>query len=155
WLAQLDELKARKETLEAALAAFVPANEKSKWSNTTPTQLQAALPDDAVLVDVLQYVCFSGGHDSAAPDEVRYAALVLRKSKPVVRIELGPAQAIDDAIEHWRRDCLYKTGPEEVAVRQQLKRLIWQPLTAHLQGCRTVLYSPDAQLAELPLTLLP
>ena len=75
-------LKQNKETLEAELAQHSQAFEtEQSIAAITPVKLQSALPADTVLIDVLEYVHFSGGHSKDAPDETRYVAFVSRRDQ--------------------------------------------------------------------------
>ncbi len=107
WLRNLDELKHHKEELEAELAKRGDLKDSQAERDITPERLQTLLPANTALVDVLKYVGFSGGYDAKNPDETRYVAFVLTKQHAVKRIELGPAQPIDELIESCRAERAY------------------------------------------------
>jgi CHAT domain-containing protein/Tfp pilus assembly protein PilF len=156
WLKELDLLKDRKETLEAELAARSHDFKSQQQADAvSPEDLQAALPEDAALVDVLEYNHYSGGHTSSAPDETRYVAFIVRGDRPVRRVDLGASTQIDDAIESCRAKSLFAADPSAGEQLEQLSKLIWEPLAPYLRGCRTVLYSPDGNLSRFPLAALP
>jgi CHAT domain-containing protein len=156
WVQRLDSLKARKETLEADLAARSQTFQSEQRSaTTTVSELQTALPADAVLVDILKYAHFFGGHDAANRDETRYVAFVVRRNRPILRINLGSALEIEAAITACREKALFTADAHSRPELKQLADLIWKPLAADVAGCRTILYSPDAELARFPLAALP
>jgi CHAT domain-containing protein len=156
WLAKLDKLKQRKETLEAELAEHSRDFKNQLAAATvTPEQLQSSLPADAALVDVLEYVQFSGGHDASAPDETRYVAFVVRRDQPIKRIDLGPVTKIDEAVDACRTKSLFETDRNATEQLKMLSALVWDPLAPYIASCRTILYSPDANLARFPLAALP
>jgi CHAT domain-containing protein len=156
WLKELDWLKDRKETLEAELAARSHDFKSQQQADAvSPEDLQAALPGDAALVDVLEYNHFSGGHTASAPDETRYVAFIVRGDRPVRRVDLGASSQIDDAIESCRAEGLFAADQSADEQLEQLSKLIWEPLAPYLRGCRTVLYSPDGNLSRFPLAALP
>ena len=156
WLAQLDNLKRRKESLEAELAER-SRDFKNQFASATvtPEQLQSSLPADAALVDVLEYVQFSGGHDASAPDETRYVAFVVRRDQPIKRIDLGGVTKIDEAVDACRAKSLFETDRNATEQLEKLSALVWDPLAPYIAPCRTILYSPDANLARFPLAALP
>lgn len=154
WVERIEELKRRKEGLEADLAAR-GHDVNSQRQTVTHEQLQAALPAETALVDLLEYVSFGGGRDKSAPDESRYLAFVTRRGRPVVRIDLGPAGPINDAVKRWREECLFATERASGDPAMLIKELVWQPLASHLTGCKTVLCSPDSDLAKFPFAALP
>ena len=156
WLEQVDELKVRKESLEADMASHSrDFRAQRETGAVTAEKLQSVLPPGTVLVDVLEYICFSATKDKSTPDEDRYAAFVVRRDQPVARIDLGPARIINDAVEHWRLHCLYGKQKSKEDHGVLLRKLIWEPLQSHLAGCDTVLFSPDSILSRLPLGALP
>jgi CHAT domain-containing protein len=82
-----------------------------------------------------------------------YLAFVLRPGQPVRRVELGPAQPIEDAINDWRRDV--KAGKSSTAAAILRKR-VWEPLAEHLPAeVETVFLAPDGALTALPWVALP
>ncbi len=155
WLRKLDELKHHKEELEAKLAKRGDLKDSQTERGITPERLQALLPPNTALVDVLKYVRFSGGHDAQTPDETNYVAFVLTKQQAVRRIELGPAQPIDELVESCRAECLFDADDKSLGRLRKLRQLIWDPIAPRVQDCQTILYSPDASLARFPLAALP
>ena len=154
-------LTERKDQLEEELtrqsAAFRAARAEAR---RTPEQLQAALPRDAALIDVLEYT-----HSSPPPErkgkmkfERRLVAFVVRPDRPIARVELGPLAPIRAAIDAWR-PILRREQPaprdEPGGPAARLRRLVWSPLEEHLAGVATVLVSPDGALGLVPLEALP
>lgn len=104
-------------------------------------------------------------------------AIVLRRDRPIVQLDLGPAVPIREAVETWHQVNLAldlgrgpgsrervrprRPGPDtrlsqdDATPEQVLRRLVWEPLVPHLDGVRTVLVSPDGALARFPLGALP
>ena len=156
WLAQVDLLKQRKETLEAELAQRSQSFKTQQEATAiTPEQLQSVLPSDTALVDVLEYVQFSGGHSKSDPDETHYVAFVVRNDRPVKRIDLGPVEPIDEAIETCRTDSLFQAEQSAAEPLRELSKRIWEPIAPYVMGCHTILYSPDGNLTRFPLSALP
>jgi CHAT domain-containing protein len=74
----------------------------------------------------------------------------------MAQLDLGAVQPITTAIDQWRLG-IHRSQPpkDQPDPGTRLRRLLWQPLEAHLQGAKTVLISPDGALARLPLDALP
>ena len=161
WKTDVARLSEQKDQLEEKLtrqsAAFRAARAEIR---RTPEQLQAALPSDAALIDVLEYT-----HLSPPPErkgelkrERRLIAFVVRPDRPIARVELGPLAPIRAAIDDWR-PILRREKPapqdEQGGPAARLRRLVWSPLEEHLAGVATVLVSPDGALGLVPLEALP
>ena len=152
-------LTEEKERLEKELSRLSAAFRKeSKTAALTPEQLRQSLPANVALVDFLEYT-----HQQPDPErkghwkrERRLTAFVVRADRAIVRLDLGAVQPIAAAIDQWR-GTLKRVRPiqGENDSAAQLRRLIWQPLEAHLDGAETVLISPDGCLARLPFAALP
>ena len=161
WRRQLADLTERKDQLEEELtrqsAAFRAARAEAR---RTPEQLQAALPRDAALIDVLEYTHFSPPPERKGEMkfEDRLVAFVVRPDRPIARVELGPLAPIRAAIDAWR-PILRREQPapqdEQGGPAARLRRLVWEPLETHLAGVATVLVSPDGALGLVPLGALP
>ena len=154
-----DKVKAlseKKEELEKELAKQIPSLNLAK---VTPSDLQNLVAADAALIDIFQY-----RHSSPSKEakgglvfEFRYAAWVIRKNKPIARLELGSAEDINNLVFQWRSSLstrkLPSEGPQDPAMA--LREKIWLPIAKHLDGAKTVIISPDGALGTLPFTALP
>ena len=161
WRREIVTLTERKERLEVSLAersaAFRAAQAESR---RTPEQLQASLPRNTALVDILEY-----DHSSPPPErngrlkfERRLAAFVVRPDRPIARIELGSMAPIRAAIEAWQprlRQARPMPPDQDGDPAARLRRLVWEPLETHLAGVTTVLLAPDGVLGLVPLGALP
>jgi len=161
WRRQLADLTERKDQLEEELTrrstVFSAARAEAR---RTPEQLQAALPRDAALIDVLEYTHSSPPLERKGKMkfEGRLVAFVVRPDRPIARVELGPLAPIRTAIDAWR-PILRREKPapqdEPGGPAARLRRLVWSPLEEHLAGVATVLVSPDGALGLVPLGALP
>jgi CHAT domain-containing protein/tetratricopeptide (TPR) repeat protein len=158
--AELVRLTEEMEKLEIELSAR-SAGFRDAQRSVAPTLalVSRTLPDDAVLVEYFEY-----GHGRTDPKrpgqwifEQRLTAFVVARERPVVRVELGPADAIAAAVEDWRKRVLGKQPFDSQAADpgQMLRRLLWTPLEKHLANARTVLISPDGAVARIPFAALP
>jgi CHAT domain-containing protein/tetratricopeptide (TPR) repeat protein len=157
WKKRLGELTDKKEQLERELsrmsASFRAQREQQR---PTPDQVQAVLRKNEVLIDFLAYNrCRPPAKDTKKLTwEPHLAAFVVRAGRPVVQIDLGPLEEINQAIAAWRtavKDPAKDTSAPAVVLRRRL----WQPLEKYLDGVQTVLVSPDGALAQFPFAALP
>src|SRR5204863_144023 len=80
--------------------------------------------------------------------DLRYAAFVLRKGRPVRRVELGDGAALERNMTEWRQDIGKGAASDAVA---RLRRGLWEPIAQVLgDGVDTVYVCPDGGRAALP-----
>jgi CHAT domain-containing protein/tetratricopeptide (TPR) repeat protein len=166
WKREVNDLSDKKERLEGELARA--GEELRQQQALSAAKLQEALPEQVTLVDFLEYTHYSppvGGKGLPSRDN-RLVAFVVRKDRPVRRIELGGVQSLAAAADDWRRAILRGGGgPDEIKAwqndpahkppQQILKELLWNPLQDSVAGSQTVLISPDGLLSQIPLGALP
>jgi len=144
------ELIQRREGLERDLldrsATFRAARDARE---ADPMALCAALRPGEAIVDIVRYQRLQGAH---------YAAFTLRSGDcTVTRVELGPADPIDDAVAGWRE---VLDDPAAVQVRVDARGLllsqqIWTPLQPLVGDASHVYLVPDGALSGAPLDALP
>ena len=155
-LALQTSLSDKLEQLQAALAAASSDFRKQfDQQHRTPDDLRKALPESAVLVDLLGYQSYSPSPDKGKQGTWQHnlVAFVVRPGAPVERIELGPEQPIETAIAAWRRT--FGAKSVDIDPGAQLRQLLWQPLEKYVSGAKTVLISPNSLTASLPWMALP
>jgi CHAT domain-containing protein/tetratricopeptide (TPR) repeat protein len=155
WTQELNRLKLQKDDLEAELAGSNLTTD-TKTPAITPAALAAALPKRTALIDIFEFRRYR--FQSEVPDPNagrRYVAFITRPDRELVRIDLGPANSLNEAIEGWRNSCLFATDGIQKEPARKLREQLWTPLEPFLQGCETVLVSPDSEIARLPLSALP
>ena len=85
-------------------------------------------------------------------------AFVVRPERPeVVIVPLGPTLALAKWIDGWRASHGAGKAPPagETDPGTELRKRLWEPLAAHLEGVKVVLVSPDGPLHGLPWAALP
>src|SRR5262249_21944091 len=144
----LQQLSDRKAQLERALAAKVPqlAEEQAPY-----TALTAALSEDAAFLDLYRHWHRPREAKTWRP---HYVAFVLRKGNEPVRVDLGPAEPIEQALAAWRQDI---ARGRDSSAAGELRRLLWEKLAPHLPARpgSTIYLCPDADLSALPWAALP
>jgi CHAT domain-containing protein len=160
--ARLNQLAERIDALDRSLRGRVPAvDHADRLAKTTPADLQAALPENAVLIDVVRYLLSEhhlagDGKDEESLTE-NYVAFVVAK-KAVARVELGPAQPLEKVLALWRRALTDPSCPlvVERQLASKMRDLLWAQLQPALPpGTTTIYVSPDRDLAFLPWAALP
>jgi CHAT domain-containing protein len=158
--AALDQQSDRVEQFQRDLAAKDAVYRQSRERlHRTAAAGAAALPTDAVLVDVREYTPLwtAAQRKAGQPRVPRLAAFVVRHGQPVARVELGPTAPVEEQVEAWRRT--FGAGTSGAEAGTKLRALIWQPLLdqarPQMVGATTVLLSPDGPLCRFPLAALP
>jgi CHAT domain-containing protein/tetratricopeptide (TPR) repeat protein len=111
----------------------------------TPDQIAAALPGGAILLDFLRYA----GGDSPP----RYVVFNIGRTTGPTRIDLGAADAIDQAAQRWRE--AIDDGKPGEAMALELARRVWAPLDTSCAQASLVLLAPDGELSQIPWGALP
>jgi len=154
----LRELGEQKERLERKLASDLPELWRRLQVQHRPhTDLNEQLPHSSVFVDLVYYSYCE--QDSRARDKAEewwtpsYVAFLLQPNQPVIRVELGPAKPINDAVKTWREDvALFRPSSAD----DVLRKLVWEPLEKHLpEGTDTIYLCPDNALTRIPWPALP
>ena len=155
WRERVAKLSAEEERLEAELSSRSAAYREVQHQ-VSLEELQAALPDNVVLVDFLEYCHYAlveKKTESKVPQEDRLLAFVVSRGRPVEMVPLGAMPSLDEAIHTWR--ATFGTSPQGAAAGRLLRQRIWTPLKGKLHGAKVVLVSLDGGVERLPLGALP
>jgi CHAT domain-containing protein/Tfp pilus assembly protein PilF len=167
---RLRDLTDRKEDLERQLAHLLPSSALPVDADAPPhTELVKHLPEYTVFIDLIRYSHFVQDPKVRGPKgeshTASYVAFVLRKGRPVQRVELGPAKAIENALSDWRQTIAdagvhpASTHPPKdrtASAALTVGQLVWEPIARHLaEDTRTVYLAPDGALTRLPWAALP
>ncbi|MCA9470186.1 MAG: CHAT domain-containing protein, partial [Nitrospira sp.] len=153
--ARLTELAAKKEQLETTLAAR-SAVFKEEITPVTLEKVQAALPENAALIDYVMYLPFDpkAKKETTKFGEPRYAAYVLKPTGDPIVIDLGDTESIQGLIQDFRAGL---RDPDHLFVNDDAKKLsirLLHPLHPHLQQVTHFLLSPDGALNLIPFGAL-
>ena len=123
-------------------------------------EVRAALSAGSALIDLVDYFHLEppAKGQTEPSEERRMVAFVVRPERQkVVIVPLGPSQALVEWIDRWR--AYYGAGKAPPAGETdpgvELRKRLWEPLAAHLEGVKVVLVSPDGPLNGLPWAALP
>jgi len=155
----LSLLPAARNTLDAWLSAFANSDHDGEaWTHVlrfkgvdeaTPSEICAALPEGAAIVDFLRYR--KGG-------QANYVAFsVNTEDCGVRRTELGLASPLDDAIVAWREVLANpQAAATEVDARgSEVLKVLWTPLAPAVGDATHLFVVPDGAIASAPLAALP
>src|SRR5262249_23663619 len=157
WLKRFREFEARKEQLEVELASASATYRRFReLRSATAEQVAAALPPATALLDFVQYTHFTPPPNGKGPfhKEQRLLAFVITPGLPPASVALGPADAVGEAAQAWRRDLL-RAGTDSQPAGAALAQRLWAPLAPVLAGATTVLIAPDGVVCGLPFAALP
>lgn len=150
------QLEAQRQDLEVAI------NAKSARfrTETQPVELapvQAAIPQDAALVEIVHYYPFNAKAKNQNEEllKPRYAAAILRSKGEPKWIDLGDAATIDKLVFQTRTALKNSTSLTEVKkLTRQLDEQLMAPIRPLLGNARHLLISPDGQLTLVPFEAL-
>ncbi len=153
--ARLKTLEEQREKLEDQISRR-SAEFRAQAQPVTLEAVQAALPPGAALVEYAIFRPFNArfAKQSEAYDTPRYVAYVLSRQGPPQAVELGEKQAIDDAIEQWRKALRNRRAREVKKLARAVDRIVMQPLRPLLGRARHLLVAPEGSLNLIPFGAL-
>ncbi|MEM9703888.1 MAG: tetratricopeptide repeat protein, partial [Planctomycetota bacterium] len=165
WRAEVERLAAKRDSLERRIFAAGSAAAAVTDLDGLPAAVSAALPPETAAIDLHAYSHYVAAPERAAGRpklERRVLGFIYRPTAEQpdgpVRVDLGPEEEIAELVERWRAVVTpRRPAPVEDVEKagRALRAAIWEPLSSHLDGCDTVLISPDGPLCRLPFPALP
>ena len=151
WQDQLRTLNTHRDRLEAELSRKSAVFRQAQHE-VTVTEVVDALPQNAVLVDFMEFTDITqfSSLESMRPSLL---ASVLRPDGEVTLIDLGPQETVAQAIETWRQS--FKRSEQDTETGWLLRQQVWEPLLPALGTAKTILISSDGVLGRLPFGALP
>lgn len=152
-VAEQESLAAEIEQLEAGLARQVAGLGRARRAlGVKVAQVQAVLPKETVLVELLRYQHYLGKRKF----ELRYGAVVIAAEVASKWIPLGSAAEIEKEIKRYQKSVRGQTNQTVLgAVLKSLHEKVWTPIEkAFPDGTKTVVISPDAELSFVSFTTL-
>ena len=150
---RIQALEQEVENIEGKLARQIAdLGQARRVLTITVEQVQAAIPNEAVLVEYVRYNHYVG----KSKFEWRYGAVMLSADTPPRWVALGRAQEIEAALKRYQgivRDP--RAEDETTAILQKLHDEVWKPIEQAFPGkVKTVILSPDGQLNFLSFATL-
>ena len=154
--AEIDTLQSQIHDLQDQLSRY-----SSEFAElvVSPTlgDIQAALPADTALVEFIRYSPFNP--DAVAEErygDARYAAYILQSDGTIEGLDLGSAEAIDQAVAALSISLASPNTPIGQVKEEAkfLETLVVAPVRNALGTTRTVFLSPDSALNLIPFEAL-
>jgi CHAT domain-containing protein len=150
---QFKQLETEKERLEEAISTK-SAEFRTVTQPVELAAIQATIPKDAALVEIVRYQPFNPKAKHAEPrGKPRYAAAVLRSSGEPKWVDLGDAATIDNSTASLRTALKNRTQRIK-QVDRTLDEQVMAPIRPLLGDARHLLLSPDGQLTLIPFEAL-
>ncbi|MBE9006912.1 CHAT domain-containing protein, partial [Fortiea sp. LEGE XX443] len=151
--AQLEQLEARREKLETAISSK-SAEFRQQTQPVELAAIQAKIPKDAALVEIVQYEPYNAKAKTQAQQwgKPRYAAAVLRSSGEPSWLDLGEVAEIDKLAIDLR--AALATGRPIKKLARTLDEKLIAPIRPLLGDASHLLISPDGQLTLIPFEAL-
>jgi CHAT domain-containing protein/tetratricopeptide (TPR) repeat protein len=161
----------RRTALESQLARSIG------WSRPSISiaEVISALPTRSALVDLFRYMRYVPATEKevqarnqapfisrfeARPAEgpklhfeAHYVAFVIRPDHGLVRVDLGRAEPIDEAVMALLDEIENNRDFDAPALR--LSHAVWEPLVAHLREADWIMVAPDGAMSFIPWGALP
>jgi CHAT domain-containing protein/tetratricopeptide (TPR) repeat protein len=149
--ARLRTLEEERERLEAALSTR-SAEFRVHMAPVTLDAVQAAIPPDAALLEFAIFRPFDpkAERNTDAYGPPHYAAYVLRRDAPPRAWDLGPAAAIDGAIDALRQALRDRTRTDLTPRARAVHDRVVRPIEAAFGDATHLLISPDGALNLVP-----
>ncbi len=146
-----DEVGARSSSGSEELRAGAPVFARA----ATVERVQAAIPADAALVELVRYHPFDfKAQRGAAFGAARYAAYVVRREGAPAWVELGDAAAIEAGVREMRAAVSTPARADAKQAARALDELAARPFRKLLGETRRVFLSPDGALNLVPFGAL-
>jgi CHAT domain-containing protein/tetratricopeptide (TPR) repeat protein len=168
---QFHQLDLEQRRLEANLSQeVVEARPVALLRGVDVQAVAAALPPDAVLVELIAYKDVAVQQFITDPGSTRYLAFVIPGDPgPVRMVDLGPADVIDRLVAGFRaaiygaagpnpgRDLTVVGGlsPDDGEPGERLRATVFDVLVPHFAGRCQVILAPDRELTRVPFETLP
>ena len=141
------------DRLEGSIAREVAGVGRARRAaSVTVADIQAALPHDGVLVELIRYHHYLGENKT----ESRYGAIIIAPKNAPRWVPLGGASEIDRQITAYQK--FIHDGADDAAAKTVLRNLydrIWAPIsTTFPSSTRKVIVSPDGQLSFVTFSTL-
>ena len=166
---QIKKLQAQKERLEEQVSAR-SAEFRKEIEPIELADIQAKIPQNAAMVEIVQYKPFKVKKDSQTWGTPRYAAVVLRASGEPSWVDLGDAATINKSVADFREmlKSPFPLNPRGIGitptdkarvskfkeVARTLHNQVMAPVRPLLGDARHLLLSPDGQLNLIPFEAL-
>jgi CHAT domain-containing protein len=120
----------------------------------TRERVQAAIPADGALVELVWYDPLQGIYIERPGDRPRYAAYVLKHEGVPEVVDLGEAASLDSLVQSFSAALADRSSQNARALGRALDERILEPLRPRLGDKSHLLISPDGALSLVPFAPL-
>jgi CHAT domain-containing protein/Tfp pilus assembly protein PilF len=166
---EVRELAVRIEQREEELRQTNPAYaSQARLQQVRLEDASLALRADEALIEYVSYRPYD--FSARKWDNPHYGAFVLQGGGELTAIELGGAEAINNAVAQFRAEVrgaidqfkavdpsmgqIRRSEAQIAASSSTVRELVWQPLEKQLSGIKRVYVAPDGQLTLIPFEAL-
>ena len=151
YLADIQRLTDQSEKLEAEIS-LRSAEFRAQFQAVKLNAIQAAIPRDARLVEFFSYYPINA--KTMKGGAARYVAYILSNQGEPASVDLGEAQAIDNAVVVLREALRDPQRTDVKPLARALDEKVMQPVRKLLGETRRVFISPDGALNLIPFAAL-
>jgi CHAT domain-containing protein/tetratricopeptide (TPR) repeat protein len=122
----------------------------------TVEQVQAAIPSDAVLIEIVSYRPFNPAYRTSREmwEAPKYAAYAVNNKGVVGWIALGDARSIDADVNRLRAALQNPARTDVKVVSRRLHEKLIRPMAGLIRGMHRLLLSTDGELSLIPFGIL-
>jgi CHAT domain-containing protein/Tfp pilus assembly protein PilF len=153
--AHVKSLEDQADSLESEISRR--SNEyRAQTLPVTLEEIQAAIPDDAALIEFASYRQFDpkAANEDEADGPPHYAAYIMRRGGEIQWKELGEAKSIDEAVARLRKALRDPRRKDVKNLARAMDLKVFRPLRPLLGGLTRLLISPEGALNLIPFAAL-
>lgn len=153
---QIQEIEARVAELESRLASkSALVAQQLRQRNLTHATIAGQLPPHAVLAEFVKINDYDWQKGERSGTQ-RYLAFVLHPDKRIDLIDLGDADALENALREPLRqlDRIGLDNELQLVAARKLHQHLWQPLEQAVGPAQSVIFSPDGLLNLVPFAAM-
>lgn len=123
------------------------------WSREIVQQVARKIPENAILINYVNYWHREQSSDGSESYKRNYLALLLRADGIVTAVVLGDAKSIEQSIARFRQELVNPASEYRDSAHDLYKKIV-EPLRRAIGPSRRLLIVPDGQLHEIPFEIL-
>ncbi len=149
-----DEKESGERELAIRSRPYIPP-----MSGFDPSEVRAQVPDDAVLLDFVDYTALGPPKSGKGrlDRERRIGVFVVSGNEEIRFIDLGNSSLVESAVTKWVETMRDPEGTDTAleSCAMDVARLIWKPVQNSVGNRRLILIAPDGPVCFVPFAALP
>jgi hypothetical protein len=153
--AKLSTAQSEADQIESRISAR-SAEFRNAINPVTIEQVQAAIPPDTVLIEIVSYQPFNPAYRTSKEmwTVPKYAAYAVNNKGVVGWVDLGEAGAIDADVNRLRAALQNPTRADVKVIARRLYEKLMRPMAGFIGGMHRLLLSTDGELSLIPFGVL-